>query len=118
MGAVLSDHPHEPLAAPDLALEEISRHAPPRPAQMSVLGAITVLAGLVIVVGGLLLWRFPPHSPGWLVGPSAVGVGPWLYWGGVACGGIIVLLGGALIRWPDHHATFGVGIVVAGGMSL
>jgi hypothetical protein len=118
MGGVLLAHADDTPAPHRGPPAGSTGSVPTRPAQMSVMGALTILAGLLIVVGGLLLWRAPALSPIWLVDPSNHAAGPWLYWAGVAFGGIVALLGGALMRWPDRHATFGVAIIIAAGMSL
>lgn len=118
VGAILRAHPHEPLAehhgsgpVPPTGVDH------PRRVELIALGGVAAIGGFSILIGGWLAWASPAGSLPWLFG-GLQSFGPWNFWSGVGCGGLLVLLGLALARWPEHHAPLGGMMVVAGALSL
>jgi len=86
------------------------------------LGVAGMVSGALILTGGLLwgvVWNSVPTEPiGWPIGPTAGGIGPWVYWTGIAFGAIVLLLGIGLVLLPEYHGALGAGMIIGSGLSF
>ncbi len=119
VGAILRAHPHEPLAAHQGSEPPAPTGADhPQRMELMALGIISAISGMLIVLGAWLVGITPAGSNPWGAAVYIPGEIQWNFWVGAACGGILVLLGLALARWPEFHAALGATIVIASAGSL